>query len=471
LSATLFEEVRSEQNLFSAWRHVKRSALNSANKEIRGFAAEFEHQHQKHLRRIARQLREGRFQFDPVKGVLKDKKQRLASNKDPRPIAIATLKNRVVQRGILQVLQPRIARDLRDPETRYLTISDPRLGRINEVNRSKFVVGGLMYPFGGVRPGITLITDAISRGATYFYQSDIKAFFTKIPTSDVVAFVRQETKDDLFADLFAKALEVHLANKDELSTYASLFPAGGIGVAQGASLSAFAGNVLLFDFDHELNLGNGVVAVRYIDDILMVSSSAQELDQAIILAETRLRKFGFALYSPTKGSDKAAKGRCADSFNFLGCTIQPNRCVTSTRSIAKIKSDITTTLSASKAAISESVRRARPLDIRMSQSATLQALGRKIYGWQRSFAFTTDTSPFMALDQFVADQVGDYEGFIHRKLQGLSPNMRMTIFGIPSTADLHGDVQQSHARPSTGLAQPRPRLININDLETVFSKS
>jgi hypothetical protein len=449
LPATLFEEVRSEQNLFSAWRHVKRSALNSTNQEIRGFAAEFEHQHQKHLRRITRQLREGRFEFDPVKGVLKDKKQRLANNKDPRPIAIATLKNRVVQRGILQVLQPRIARDLRDPDTRYEAASDPRLGRINAVNRSKYGVGGLMYPFGGVRPGITLITQAIAQGACYFYQSDIKAFFTKIPTADVVGFVRQETKDDLFADLFAKALEVHLANKDELSTYASLFPAGGIGVAQGASLSAFAGNVLLFDFDHELNQGNRVVAVRYIDDILMVSPSAQELDQAITLAETRLKKFGFALYSPVSGSDKAAKGRCVDSFNFLGCTIQPNRCVPSTRSTAKIRSDITAALSASKAAINESVRHGRPLDVRMSQSATLQAIGRKIFGWQRSFAFTTDASPFKALDQFVADQVADYEAFIHRKLQGLSPNMKMTIFGIPSTAELHGEGRQALALVST----------------------
>ena len=173
---SLFDEMRGEHNLFSAWRHVKRSALNSANNNIRSQAAEFEHKHQTHLRTIGRQLREDRFKFDEVTGVLKDKKVRLAAGKDPRPIAIATLRNRVVQRAILQVLQPRKARDLRDINTRYETRIDPRLGRINNINRSKYGVGGLLKPYGGVRPAIELITNAINGGAHYFFQSDIKAW-------------------------------------------------------------------------------------------------------------------------------------------------------------------------------------------------------------------------------------------------------------------------------------------------------
>lgn len=175
---TLFEEVRSEQNIFSAWRHVKRSALVSGNADIRGKASEFEHAHQRHLRRIIDQLRTGKFSFEPVEGVLKDKRKRLAAGKDPRPIAISTIQNRVVQRAILQVLQPRHARDLRDPDTRYETVCDDRLGRINDVNRSKYGVGGLIYPHGGVRPAIETIRTAIDGGAQFYFQSDIRSFFT-----------------------------------------------------------------------------------------------------------------------------------------------------------------------------------------------------------------------------------------------------------------------------------------------------
>jgi hypothetical protein len=40
----LFKAVRAESNMFAAWRHVKKSALNSANSEIKGAASIFEHQ-------------------------------------------------------------------------------------------------------------------------------------------------------------------------------------------------------------------------------------------------------------------------------------------------------------------------------------------------------------------------------------------------------------------------------------------
>ena len=250
---SLSDDVRSASNLFSAWRHVKRSALNSKNTKIRGHAGEFEYNHQRHLKTIATQLRESRFNFDGVEGVLKDKKKRESAGKDPRPIAVASIKNRIVQRAILQVLQPRKAVNKRDINTRYTPKEDPRLGNLNQINCSEFGVGGLMSPYGGVRPAITLIIKAMSGGASYYYQSDIKAFFTKIPTARVVDKVFVETDDKNLVDLFARGLEVNLANKDELLSYAKIFPSGGIGVAQGSSLSAFAGNVLLYDFDHDLN--------------------------------------------------------------------------------------------------------------------------------------------------------------------------------------------------------------------------
>jgi hypothetical protein len=414
---------------------VKRSALASGNADIRGKAAEFEHSHQRHLKRIIAQLREGRFKFDPVDGVLKDKKKRLAKGKDPRPIAIATIQNRVVQRAILQVLQPRIARDIRNPDTRYETARDERLGKINDVNRSRYGVGGLIFPYGGVRPAIERITQAIDGGAKYFYQSDIRSFFTKIPTEQVVGFVRKETSDDELADLFQRGLEVHLGNEDELIGYTHLFPKGGIGVAQGSSLSAFAGNVLLYDLDHRLNT-MGVTAVRYIDDILMVAPDEKALDCAKDHAEKTLTSFGFGLYSPVDGSEKAARGECSKAINFLGCTIQPKRCVPSRASIDNLKAGVTESLSASKAAIKEAVRRGGGLNPKLSQSATLDTLGKRVYGWQKSFAFCNQRQPFQHLDDFVASQVSHYQRFISRQLANVDPKIQMIILGVPSTSQM-----------------------------------
>ena len=375
----LFVDVRSEPNLFSAWRHVKRSALNLKNTKIRGQASEFEHNHQRHLKRIATQLREDRYTFDEVVGVLKDKKKRKAAGKDPRPVAIASIKDRVVQRAILQVLQPRMANDERDINTKYTPIKDPRLGKLNQVNHSSYGVGGLMSPYGGVQPAIGLIMKAMSEGATYYYQSDIKAFFTKIPTASVVATVLDETGDEKLAELFSRGLKVNLANKDELLSYEKIFPSGGIGVAQGSSLSAFSGNVLLYDFDHELNR-MGVTAVRYIDDLLIVSASKELMDDAVAFSKDRLGSFRFSLYPPVPGSDKASEGECRNAFKFLGCTVQPDRCVPSRQSIANLNADVNKTMSASKKGINELLTKDRPLDPKLSQSAVLHNLGKKVHG-------------------------------------------------------------------------------------------
>jgi RNA-directed DNA polymerase len=430
--ASLFQELRSEQNIFAAWRHVKRSALTSQNDEIRGAASEFEHAHQRHLRRIISQLREDRFVFDSVKGVLKDARKRIAAGKDPRPIAIATLKNRVVQRAILQVLQPRVAIDPKELDPRLETKRDERLKKINDVNRSPFGVGGLIYPYGGVAPAINLIRSAIDSGAKYYYQSDIKSFFTKIPTNNVVNFVLNQTEDRDLSEIFDKALDVHLSNSDELQGYATLFPHGGVGVAQGSSLSAFAGNVLLYDMDHSLNR-MGVTAVRYIDDILMVSKNEADLENAISHAEGTLRSFGFGLYAPTKGSDKAARGKCSEAINFLGCTIQPKRCVPSSASLARVKESVTIAISQSKKEIRTALDSRKNLVPKYSRTSTLDAIAKRVYGWQKAFSFCTDDLPFKQLDDYISDQVSNYEASISRMLAKSDRATQMAVIGIPST--------------------------------------
>ncbi|PRZ46000.1 reverse transcriptase domain-containing protein [Tritonibacter scottomollicae] len=433
MTKTLFDEMRSEQNLFAAWRHVKRSALKSANSEIAGQAAEFEHRHQTHLKTIGRQLRESRFVFDGVTGVLKDKRMRLAQKKNPRPIAVASLRNRVVQRAILQVLQPRRARDTRDIDTRYETLRDERLGKINQINVSKYGVGGLIKPYGGVRPAIELINDAVDNGSRFFFQSDIKAFFTKIPTGQVVDFVRRETCDEKLSELFARGLEVNLANKDELATYAKLFPSGGIGVAQGSSLSAFAGNVLLYELDQELNQG-GVTAVRYIDDLLMVAPDREALEKAIAHAKERLEAFDFQLYKPSPGSDKAAEGECGpQSINFLGCMLQPKRCVPSAKSVERLNRDVSDMISKSKAAINASITQGKKLPPSQSESFVIQAIGKKVYGWQKSFAFCSETSVFASVDADIQTKVSDYRNWVHKKSKSAPVDVRMVVFGVPQT--------------------------------------
>ena len=415
---------------------MKRSALSSSSGTIRGQASEFEHQHQRHLKTIGDQLRSERFSFDDFEGVLKDKNSRKAKGKEPRPIAIGSMRNRVVQRAILQVLQPRRTLNPSVPNSKFEARHDDRIGALNDVNRSRFGVGGLMAPYGGVQPAIRLVMRAMDEGATEYFQSDIKAFFTRIPTKGIVDRVLQETKDEKLAKLFSAGLEVNLANKDELQSYAKLFPSGGVGVAQGSSLSAFAGNVLLFDFDHRLN-EMGVVAVRYIDDIFMLSGSTARLGEAISYSREYLGQFGFSLYEPGPGSNKASAGLCRDSFNFLGCTIQPNRCVPSSASTSKIVADVRENLSKSKRAIRNLISRQQELDPQLSKSATIDRIGRKLFGWEKSYSFATDSQAFRYVDEKVGGYVDSYDRDVGRMIKSEPLAIRMRALGIPSTQQLY----------------------------------
>lgn len=434
----LFREVRSQQNLFSAWRHVKRSALNSINNEIRGQASEFEYQHQRHLQRIARQLREQRFQFGKAKGVLKDKKKRESEGKDPRPIAISPLENRIVQRAILQVLQPRVPFNTSDINSDYRPKIDNRLGKINLINHSKYGVGGLLKPYGGVPSAIQRIRASIDNGYQYYYRSDIKSFFTKIPTSSIVEIVLNETGDQDLVDIFSRALEVQLQNVDELRGYTSLFPSDGIGVAQGSSLSAFAGNALLFDFDHRLNK-LPVTSVRYIDDLIIVARNNSDLQDAIKFSNTFLGRHGLSLYDPKHGSQKAAVGRCVDAVHFLGCTIQPNRCVPSSKSIQRFKSEVQRIISLSKNGTKMYIDHGKCFQLQYSMSATIQRIGKMTFGWQKAFSFCTDSQQFRLLDADIAKKVSDYDQHMRRVTKSLDTARRVQIFGIPSMEQLFKD--------------------------------
>ncbi|MEO1194023.1 MAG: reverse transcriptase domain-containing protein [Pseudomonadota bacterium] len=435
---SLYKDLYSSENLFAAWRHVKKSALSSANGQARGEASEFEHSHQRHLRTIGDQLRSGRFKFDQSHGVLKDRRKRRKEGKDPRPIVISSLRSRIVQRAILQVLQPRRLRDPRSINPVFAPHDDPRIGRLNQVHRSSYGVGGLIAPYGGVQPAIHFVLDSIRNGATHYFQSDIRSFFTKIPIQEVVEWLRREVNDERITELFESALTIELSNKHELLTYERLFPHNGIGVAQGSSLSALAGNILLLDFDHRVN-EMGVSSIRYIDDLLMLSDQPASLSRAKAFATEFLGGYNMSLYEPEPGSRKAAAGLCRDAIEFLGCSIQPNRCVPSSNSTKKILSEISDELSKSKSRIKRFLEGEDEFDPSFSRTATIYRVNKKLYGWGKSFSFVTDAQVFRSVDCSVVKKIDSYEHIVWKWLRSQPPEVRARATGVPSMEQIYLD--------------------------------
>ena len=92
--------LRRFSNLEEAWRHVHSHAIRSQSSEIRSEARAFERSATTTLRSIQSRLGQGCFKFEPARGITIRRK-----GKTPRPVVVAPIESRIVQRALLNVLQ------------------------------------------------------------------------------------------------------------------------------------------------------------------------------------------------------------------------------------------------------------------------------------------------------------------------------------------------------------------------------
>jgi hypothetical protein len=425
-----YNAVKKFDNLHTAWRHVRKSAQQSSNSDIRSAAESYEEKCHTHLKSIQGRLSARSYKFPPAKGVLKDKNKRAKQRKDPRPIVIATLESRVVQRAILQVLQPHEEHDL------Y-----PKLGEIRQVNESPYGIGGTPKPYGGVTVGIKSILHDMNDGFSFFFKSDIKEFFTKINHEEVCKFIYEQTKDNEITKIFKDGLNVELENKDDLAKYFSLFPQDGVGVPQGSSLSAFAGNVLLYDFDLMLNTPS-TRAYRYIDDVIIMGKDGGSVNKERSNAIAWLKERGMSLYPPTKGSDKAEEGKVEKSFTYLGCKVMPNQVAPCKPSMSNLVKKIESEISGSKKFITELLEDDTTRRLESAYVQSLNRIDRIIYGWGKSFSFCSDRLPFQKLDKDIDKIINKYEAWYLEKRDGLPLLQRRRIGGLSCLQDIESTYKE-----------------------------
>ncbi len=80
----------------------------------------------------------------------------------------------------------------------------------------------------------------------------------------------------------------------------------------------------------------------------------------------------------------------------------------------------------------------KSLHPKLSRTGTLTGFVRQADLWMaKAFSFSTDSAPFEQLDEFVGEQISDYEAIVGRVLlpadDHTPPLIRMIAIGIPST--------------------------------------
>lgn len=410
---SLYERVRDRSVLLSAWRVIRANAERSGSKASASAAREFEENLFPNIENIQLKLRKHNYEFAKARGVA----VRKGKNKvGKRGIVIATLRDRVVQRAILDVV--------------YRYNDAPAIA---EVLNTRTSVGGV--PKLGIGHALALIEQAVERGAEYIIKSDIQDFFPSLPRANALAFMRRHITDEKFVRLFEQAVTVELENHDDLEEDVTLFPIGTDGIAQGSPLSVLAGNIVLREFDSQLN-GRGITCVRYIDDFIILAPTKRSAEKALKNGLKILSDLNLKAYSPHDGTDKASAGPANKPFDFLGYRIVRGLNAPSTAARNKLLEKLEGEFAEGRKQISRCIKYdlAEP-KVRQCYVQTLTRIDSILRGWAGAFQYSQSMHSLTALDAKIDQKLAAFETWFGNSVAREPSHLQRRALGIRLLGD------------------------------------
>jgi retron-type reverse transcriptase len=438
---SLLEQVREIDTLGRAWRVICENGRSSHSIDTKREIEEFAQSAERRLTKIQRQLNRGAFRFRPAIGVAVPKKGKSSI----RPLVIAPIESRIVQRAIHDVL-------LNVPAIRRYAENPYSFGGVRKRDRT----------VASVKAAIQAVLEAIRGGATYAIRSDISAFFTKIPKSTVTSIVSSATNEPEFVELFSQAITVELENLASLRERAADFPIHEIGVAQGNSLSPLLGNLLLYDFDQKMN-ADSCRCIRYVDDFIVLAPSRRVAREQFSYGLKLLSQHGLEVSSDR---EKSFRGDTAQGFGFLGIelhngAIRPNK-ESRKRVLDRISAVIEDGIQAH--------RKSGKIDQRCSLIRILYEVSGIVAGWGHHYSFCNEKHIFYQLDCEVDQLLRRYLGSYADARQQSDSRSRRRLLGVPLLEELvshpfvwmnsKSEVSAKIASPSVAVAmQPQGAVL------------
>ena len=378
---SLYDRTKRIGRLWEAWGAVYENALASGSTQNREKAKEYAANARVRIAAIGRKLAREEFVFQPQTGVLIEKKAKGTK----RPVVIAPIDSRIVQRAILDTLQE---------------IPAIRSSLIRGLN-----FGGVPGKGFGVPGAIIKALEAVQT-KPYYIRTDIKSFFTRVPRDRAVSIILNQISDDRFAKLVRNAVTTELADAEKYGEDQKLFPIADIGVAQGSCLSPLLCNLMLDEFDQEMN-GRGVVTVRYIDDFLILAKDKKSAFAAYRSAGVLLAKFGLDAYNPILPADeeKAAHGHAKTGIKFLGCEVRPDRVRPSRENWRGLVNKLDTLFDESAKLLNNPAEAQRK---HLTYAETTIRASKTVQGWANTFGFCTDDQLMNSVDVEVTNAFAKY---------------------------------------------------------------
>lgn len=417
MTSALIRKVRGVRHLERAWQVIEENARSSKSEEVKREIEVFHENASRNIKSLCSRLVRGTFRFLPAKGVPIGKIGRdgKRSKSKFRPIVLASVESRIVQRAILDVL-------LEIPALQQYVNTQHSFGGIRKSSE-----GGLA----AVPAAIKAVLQSVENGATFVVAADIASFFTRIPKGVVTKIVADAVQDDQLLSLFREAIHVELSNMAELKQKSSAFPIGDIGVAQGNSLSPLLGNIILFDFDRQMNEGD-CRCIRYIDDFIVLAPTRAAAVAQLKRSRRILNDHGMTL-SAEKSSTEPVP--ISEKFEFLGIELNNGFIRPASRAREKHLNLLTSIFDASSRAIREH-RPGRTFDRQNSLTATLRRVDGICQGWAKHYWFCNDTGMFKSIDEKISRMIGDFIGNYTNAIKNTGYEERRILLGVAKVAEI-----------------------------------
>jgi len=243
---SLIDKVYALPNLEAAWEKVQ--ANDGAPGIDRVSIQGFEKDASTRLERLSADLRAKTYRPQPVRRVFIPK-----SGGGQRPLGIPTIRDRIVQQALLQVMEP-----------------------IFEAKFSKLSHG--FRPERGCATALSVVDRAVRHGYKWVVDADIRTFFDTVDHDLMIAALNEEIADGSVLKLITQILTAGTAHP----SVSDVEPTE-LGTPQGSPLSPLLANIYLHRFDVAMaEAGYGLV--RYADDFVIFAKSEEAATSALNLA-------------------------------------------------------------------------------------------------------------------------------------------------------------------------------------------
>jgi RNA-directed DNA polymerase len=398
---SVMDKVYSEANLRAAYRRV------AANKGAPGVdhvtVKRFGQRLDEEIQALRGHLRAGTYRPQAIRRVQIPKPGRPG---EFRPLGIPTVRDRVVQTALRNVLEP-----------------------IFEVGFSDRSYG--FRPGRGAKDALRRVWKLLQAGYHHVVDADIKSYFDAIPRDKLLERVREKVTDGAVLSLIERFLTQTIMDGLEEWT-----PVGG--TPQGAVISPLLANAYLDPLDRRV--AAKFEMVRYADDFVILCRTPQEAQQALAEVREWMAEAGLTLHpDKTRLVDVGGQG----SFDFLGYTLSPWYKEPSKRSLSRLR---------------DRVRELTPRSGGKSLTSVITPLNRMLRGWFQYFQHTKGRK-LKLLDGWIRSRLRTIlwthqkgKGIASRDANRLWPTAYFDRFALYSLARARAEIirVRSSGRPLTG---------------------